>query len=76
MYVIQFLRAKEHNVVVSGLSKDFRGQAFGPIPSIMAISDTNVLTVVSVCAIPGCRNDGTMNQRLRDNVPDDVFSKQ
>ncbi len=72
--VVQLLKIKGHNVVLSGLPKDFRGQPFGVMPQLMALSEPPVKTVYSVCNIDGCHNDGTLPQRLRNGEPDSALS--
>lgn len=75
LYAIQLLKGKGHNVVLSGLPTDFRGQPFGIMPQIMALSNSNpIKTVYSVCNIEGCHNDGVLPQRLRDDEPDSALS--
>lgn len=74
VYVVQILKNRGHNVVLSGLANDFRGQPFGIMPQLMALSDNPIKTVYSVCSIEGCRNDGVLPQRLRNGKPDSALS--
>ncbi len=74
IYAVQLLKFKGHNIVLSGLHTDFRGQPFGIMPQIMALSDTPIKSVFSVCNISGCHNDGVLPQRLRNGLPDSALS--
>ncbi len=51
VYVIQLLKNKGHNVVLSGLPLDFRGQPFNIMPEIMALCDYPLKSVYSACSI-------------------------
>ncbi len=54
-------------VIVAGLDRDFRGEAFGPMPGLMAHAD-EVMKLRAVCM--RCRSlEGTMTQRLIDGRP-------
>lgn len=66
--IVDFLRelSKSREVILSGLSKDFRGMPFGPIGEILAISD-EIVTKHSKCAI--CGDEATMSQRLVNDFP-------
>lgn len=48
-------------VIVAGLDMDFKGQPFGPIPSLMAIADT-ITKLHAVCVI--CGNQALYSYRL------------
>ena len=72
--VVQLLSKKGHNIVLSGLPKDFRGQPFGVMPLLMALTQIPPKTVYSVCNIKGCHNDGSLPQRLRNGDPDSALS--
>ncbi len=74
IYAIQLLKNMGHNVVLSGLPLDFRGQPFNIMPQIMALCDYPLKTVYSVCSIEGCHNDGASPQRLRNGEPDSALS--
>lgn len=74
VYVSQLLRNRGYNVVLSGLPNDYRGQPFAFMPQLMALSDTPIKTIYSVCSINGCHNDGTLPQRLRNDEPDSALS--
>ncbi|MFD2170226.1 thymidine kinase [Tumebacillus lipolyticus] len=53
-------------VIVAGLDTDFRGEPFGPTPTLMAVAEyvTKLQAICSVCADPATRN-----QRLIDGQP-------
>ncbi|MHA2502534.1 MAG: thymidine kinase [Candidatus Kariarchaeaceae archaeon] len=74
LYAVQLLRLKGHNIIVAGLDKDFRGQPFGIMPAIMALSDTQIRKIYPVCSIEGCVEDGSLPQRLRNGEPDSALS--
>lgn len=74
IYVTQLLRSKGYNIVLSGLANDFRGQPFGVMPKLMALSDAPIRHIFSVCNYKGCHNDGVLPQRLRNGVPDSALS--
>ncbi len=74
VYAIQILKKRGHNIVLAGLPNDFRGQPFGIMPEIMALSDYPPKIVYSVCSINGCHNDGVFPQRLRNGKPDSALS--
>lgn len=74
VYVSQLLKRKGYNVVLSGLPNDYRGQPFGVMPELMALSDAPIKNIFSVCNIEGCHNDGVLPQRLRNGKPDSALS--
>jgi thymidine kinase len=51
-------------VIVAGLDMDFKGNPFGPIPSLMAIAE-NVTKVHAICL--HCGNDANHSHRLINN---------
>lgn len=54
-------------VIVAGLDVDFKGDPFGPMPTLMAIAD-EVVKLTAICAI--CGNDSyCITQRLIDGKP-------
>ncbi|NGX57879.1 MAG: Thymidine kinase, partial [Chlamydiae bacterium] len=53
-------------VIVAGLDTDFRGDPFGIIPSLMAISD-NVLKLHAICMV--CGDEANHTQRLVNGEP-------
>ena len=74
IYAIQLLRLKGHNLVVAGLDRDFRGQPFGIMPQLMALSDTHIIKIYPVCSIENCVEDGNLPQRNRNGKPDSALS--
>ena len=55
-----------YRVIVGGLDRDFRGQAFKVTGEIMAISDY-VTKLTAICSVCGC--EATMTQRIIDGEP-------
>lgn len=55
-------------VIVAGLDMDFRGEPFGPMPSLLARAEF-VTKLTAACTICGCA--ATRTQRLVDGVPAD-----
>ncbi|MDH5646468.1 MAG: thymidine kinase [Candidatus Heimdallarchaeota archaeon] len=74
LYTVQYLKFKGYNVVVAGLDKDFRGQPFGVMAQLMALSDVAIRKIYPVCGIDGCVEDGSMPQRLRNKEPDSALN--
>ena len=60
--VLHLLYERDVSVFASGLDRDFRGQPFGLIPTLLAHAD-EVLKLTAICA--ACKADaGTMTHRL------------
>ncbi len=74
LYAVQLLKLRGFNVVVAGLDKDFRGQPFGIMPGLMALSDVAIKKIFPVCDVNGCVEDGTLPQRMRNGMPDSALS--
>lgn len=55
-----------HRVIVAGLDTDFRGEPFGPVPKLMALSET-VTKLNAIC--PVCGSPASRTQRLIDGKP-------
>jgi thymidine kinase len=53
-------------VIVAGLNLDFKAVPFGPMPTLMALSDT-VTKLSAICIV--CGADAYFSQRLVDNKP-------
>lgn len=53
-------------VIVAGLDTDFRGEPFGPMPRLMALSEY-VTKLNAIC--PVCGSPATRTQRLIDSKP-------
>lgn len=64
--VTQTLANKGIDVLIAGLDTDFRGEPFGPMPELLAISNT-VNKLSAICPI--CRNPASRTQRLIDGKP-------
>ena len=64
--VVQTLADRGYRVIVAGLDQDFRGEPFGPVPTLMAIAEsvTKLQAVCTVCCSPASRT-----QRLINGVP-------
>ncbi|OXB93193.1 thymidine kinase [Parageobacillus galactosidasius] len=64
--VVQTLADRGYRVIVAGLDQDFRGEPFGPVPTLMAIAEsvTKLQAVCTVCGSPASRT-----QRLINGVP-------
>jgi thymidine kinase len=64
--VVQTLADCGYRVIVAGLDQDFRGEPFGPVPTLMAIAEsvTKLQAVCTVCGSPASRT-----QRLINGVP-------
>jgi thymidine kinase len=54
------------DVYITGLNQNFRGEGFGIMPELMALSDEIVL-LKGVCSI--CKQEATKTQRLIDDEP-------
>lgn len=55
-----------HRVIVAGLDQDFRGEPFGIMPNLMAISET-VTKLQAVCSV--CGSPASRTQRLINGKP-------
>ncbi len=64
--IIEELANRGHRVVVAGLDTDFRGEPFGPVPEIMALSES-VTKLNAIC--PLCGSPASRTQRLIDGEP-------
>ncbi|MEZ0481993.1 thymidine kinase [Planococcus sp. SSTMD024] len=63
---VQKLADHGFRVIVAGLDQDFRGEPFGPMPSLLSIAEqvTKLQAVCTVCGSPASRT-----QRLIDGKP-------
>lgn len=59
--VVGFMLARGSNVIIAGLDKDYRGEPFGPMPTLLAMAD-KVSKLTAVCV--KCYGDATMTQRI------------
>ena len=55
-----------YQVIVAGLDMDFRGEPFGPMPTLLAEAD-EVVKLRAICAV--CGRDASRSQRLIDGKP-------
>lgn len=63
----QTLVAKQLVVIVNGLNQDYLGRPFGPMPTLMALSD-EVRMLKAICQV--CGEEATKTQRLHaDGTP-------
>ena len=65
--VMQILNMRKATVV-SGLDKNFRGEPFDPMPSLMAYA-ADVDKNYGVCDVQGCKRDGEYPQRIVNGKP-------
>ena len=66
--VIKVLLEKDVNVVVAGLDLDFKGEPFGPMPSILSVAN-KVRKLTAICDFKSCNNIGRFTQRIIDGEP-------
>ncbi len=64
--VCRCLAGSGYEVIVAGLDMDFRGQPFGPMPTLLAEAD-EVVKLRAICA--RCGRDASRSQRLIDGRP-------
>lgn len=64
--VVRELAAEGRVVMLAGLNMDFKGEPFGPMPTLMAVAD-QVTSLKAVCAV--CGSDATHTQRLINGEP-------
>ena len=62
--VILKLAEMGKRVIVAGLDMDFRGEPFGPMPSLLAIAEY-VTKPKAICVV--CGSPATMTQRITDS---------
>lgn len=55
-------------VICAGLDLDFRGEPFGPVPTLLALAE-RVDKLEAICVV--CGEPGTRTQRIVDGVPAD-----
>lgn len=66
--VIKELQSKQHNIIISALDLDFRGEPFGSIPQVLSMADF-VGKCSAVCVYKGCNGYATRTQKLIDGKP-------
>ena len=64
--VVEYLADNKIRVIVAGLDKDFRGEPFGPMPTLLTKAE-EVTKLTSICNI--CGAPATRSQRLINGVP-------
>ena len=64
--VVQDLAESGVRVIVAGLDSDFRGEAFGPMPVLLAVAE-RVEKLQAICML--CGEPASRTQRLIDGVP-------
>lgn len=64
--IAEELAEKGIRVIAAGLDTDFRGEPFGPVPKLMATSES-VTKLSAICPI--CGSPATRTQRLIDGKP-------
>lgn len=64
--VITYLADRGHRVIVAGLDTNFRGEPFGVVPSIFALSEA-VTKLNAICV--KCGSPASRTQRLIDGEP-------
>lgn len=65
VHVVQQLADEGYRVIVAGLDQDFRGEPFGPVPTLMSIAEsvTKLQAVCTVCGSPASRTQRLINGR-------------
>ena len=63
---VQELANEKIRVIVAGLNMDFRGEPFGPVPTLMAQAEI-LDTCHAICMV--CGGEATFTQRLIDGEP-------
>lgn len=64
--IVDELANRGYRVIVAGLDTDFRGEPFGPMPALMALSEI-VTKLNAIC--PVCGSPASRTQRLIDGEP-------
>jgi thymidine kinase len=66
IFVVQSLADRGIRVIVAGLDQDFRGEPFGPVPTLMALAET-VTKLQAICL--SCGSPASRTQRLINGQP-------
>jgi thymidine kinase len=66
--VIDDLLREDYHVVASGLMLDFKGEPFGPMPTLVGRSH-EITKLSAICEYPGCSRRATQTQRLINGEP-------
>jgi len=64
--VVQELAARGIRVLVAGLDMDFRGEPFGPMPTLMSMAES-VAKLHAICMV--CGDEASRTQRLVNGKP-------
>lgn len=64
--VVRDLVASGRRVICAGLDLDFRGEPFGPVPTLLAVAE-HVDKLEAICVL--CGEAATRTQRIVDGVP-------
>ncbi|MBR3118169.1 MULTISPECIES: thymidine kinase [Oceanobacillus] len=64
--IVEELANRGIRVITAGLDTDFRGEPFGPVPKLMALSES-VTKLNAIC--PVCGSPASRTQRLIDGSP-------
>ena len=64
--VVRKLVASGHRVICAGLDLDFRGEPFGPVPTLLALAE-KVDKLEAICVV--CGEAATRTQRIVNGVP-------
>jgi thymidine kinase len=64
--VVTYIADRNKRVICAGLDMDFRGEPFGPMPALVAISEF-VDKIQAICMV--CGNPATRTQRLINGKP-------
>ena len=64
--IVQQLAARDIRVLIAGLDTDFRGEPFGPMPTLMSIAE-HVDKLHAICMV--CGDEASRTQRLVNGKP-------
>jgi thymidine kinase len=65
-FAVQEMANQGAKVLISGLDRDFMGNAFGPMGDLLVIAD-EVTKLTSICFV--CYNEASLTQRLVNGIP-------
>jgi thymidine kinase len=66
IHVVRTLVADSRRVICAGLDLDFRGEPFGPVPTLLALAE-RVDKLEAICVV--CGEAATRTQRIVNGVP-------
>ncbi len=64
--VCEHLADAGYGVITAGLDMDFRGEPFGPVPTLLSVAD-EVVKLRAICAV--CGREASRSQRLINAEP-------